>query len=207
MPPVRATRRAFPQSQFPRDISPGDRPHPDEIMSPFSNAAPRFPRFPRLPHLADRDPLDPLNSPLARCSELQAALPILEIPGSDDSTTHGPDDPPHSCSESIMAEFLAEFINSLVSSSQRFNPCKYPAYTSFSHQRRFVFGPGRGTRQRPNGSFNASVDGYMVWIIHEVKQATRAKSNPQLRRQEACELAACGYESRAKLRAELGRTQ
>ncbi|KAK0631502.1 hypothetical protein B0T14DRAFT_4310 [Immersiella caudata] len=102
------------------------------------------------------------------------------------TTSSIPDDPPHSCSESILAEFLAKFINSLVSSSQHFNPSKCPAYTSFSHQRRFRFGPGRGPRQRPTGSFNAGVDGYMVrprrpfsiWIIHEVKQATRVKSNP-----------------------------
>jgi len=240
MPPVGATRRAFPQSLFPRDIgltepysnvrvaraltahSPGDWPHPEEIMPPFSDIAPRLPRLPRLPDLADRDPLDPLNSPLARFSELQAALPILETPGAEDRTTDGlastspiPDDPPHSCSESIMTEFLAEFINSFVSLSQRFNPSKYPAYTSFSHQRQFGFGPGRGPRQPPNGSFNARVDGYMVrpgrpfsvWIIHEVKQATRAKSNPQLQRQETCELAAWAYESRAELRAELGRTR
>lgn len=88
MPPVRATRRAFPQSLFPRDIrltepysnvcvaraltvySPGDWLYPKEIMPPFSNITPCLPRLPRLPDLADCDPLNPLNSLLARFSEL-----------------------------------------------------------------------------------------------------------------------------------------
>lgn len=114
-----------------------------------------------------------------------------------------------------MVEFLVDFINALILSSQLFNPSKFPAYASSSHQRLYTFGPGRGSKQGPNGSFNMRVDGYMerpgpspsVWIIHEVKQEDRASAGPQLKRQEACEFAAWAYETRDELRAELARTQ
>ncbi|KAK5651055.1 hypothetical protein OQA88_1046 [Cercophora sp. LCS_1] len=91
---------------------------------------------------------------------------------------------PRSRSESIMVEFLVDFINALILSSQLFNPSKFPAYASSSHQRLYTFGPGRESKQEPNGSFNMRVDGYMerpgpspsVWIIHEVKQEGRASA-------------------------------
>jgi hypothetical protein len=113
-----------------------------------------------------------------------------------------------------MVEFLVGFINAFILSSQRFNPSKFPAYASSSHQRRYTFGPGRGPKQGPNGSFVAIFDGYMerprpspVWIAHEVKQEIRKHVGPQLKRQEACEFAAWAYEIRDELGAELARTQ
>lgn len=52
------------------------------------------------------------------------ALPIFKTLGVEDKTTNGlastspiPDDPPYLCSESIMTEFLTEFINLFISLS------------------------------------------------------------------------------------------
>ena len=142
MPPVRATRRAFPQSLFPRDIrltepyfniyvirvlivyNLNNWLYFKEIIPPFSNITPYLPYLLYLPDLTNYNPLNPLNSLLTQFSKLQVALPILKTLGVKDRTTNSLvntsfilDNPPYLYFKSIITEFFTKFINLFVSLS------------------------------------------------------------------------------------------